>query len=403
MSESRPLTFLCVSGYFKGTALLEELKRLGCTVYLITKEKLKDEPWPREAIDEIFLIPDTTKRPDIIYAVSYLARSRQIDRILPLDDYDVEIVAALREHLRVPGMGETTVRYFRDKLAMRVQARDKNIRVPEFVPVINYDNLREFMARVPPPWVLKPRSEAGAMGIKKLNHSEELWRRLDVLGDQQSFFVLEQFVPGDVFHVDSIIWEREIVFTIASQYGRPPMNVSHEGGVFITRTLPRASAEAQALFELNGKVMAALNMLRGVTHAEYIRAHADGQFYFLETAARVGGANIAEMVEGASGLNLWREWARLEAAQARGETYRLPETKDHSAGVMQCLSKQEHPDLSGYNDPEVIFRAVQKYHAGLALASPDPARVQALLDEYARRFSQDFLAVMPALDKPEDH
>lgn len=402
MPESRLLTLLCVSGYFKGMTLIEEAKRLGCYVILLTKEKLKDEPWPRESIDEVYYIPDTTKRPDIIYAVSYLARSRQIDRLLPLDDYDVEVVAALREHLRVPGMGETTVRYFRDKLAMRVQARDKDFLVPDFVHVLNYDRLREFMARVPAPWVLKPRSEAGAMGIKKIHNSEELWRWLDQLGDQQSFFLLEQYVPGEVFHVDSIIWEREVVFTIASQYGRPPMNVAHEGGIFITRNLSRESEDSKALLALNRDVMAALNMLRGVTHAEYIKAHADGRFYFLETAARVGGANIAETVEAATGLNLWREWARLEVAQARGETYRVPEHRSHYAGILQCLARQEHPDLSAYNDPEVAWRNDKKSHAGIIVASPDADRVQTLLDEYAARFAQDFLAVLPPLDHPPD-
>ena len=402
MPESGLLTLLCVSGYFKGMTLIEEAKRLGCYVILLTKEKLKDEPWPRESIDEVYYIPDTTKRPDIIYTVSYLARSRQIDRLLPLDDYDVEVVAALREHLRVPGMGETTVRYFRDKLAMRVQARDKGLLVPDFVHVLNYDRLREFMARVPAPWVLKPRSEAGAMGIKKIHNSEELWRWLDQLGDQQSFFLLEQYVPGEVFHVDSIIWEREVVFTIASKYGRPPMNVAHEGGIFITRNLSRESEDSKALLALNRDVMAALNMLRGVTHTEYIKAHADGRFYFLETAARVGGANIAETVEAATGLNLWREWARLEVAQARGETYRVSEHRSHYAGILQCLARQEHPDLSAYNDPEVAWRNDKKSHAGIIVASPDAERVQTLLDEYAARFAQDFLAVLPPLDHPPD-
>ena len=69
---------------------------------------------------------------------------------------------------------------------------------------------------------------------------------------------------------------------------------------------------------------------------------------------------------------------------------------------MQCLARQDYPDLSGYNDPEVYWRSDKHNHAGIIVASPDPARVQALLDEYAQRFVQDFLAVMPALDKPQD-
>ena len=35
------------------------------------------------------------------------ARTKKIDRIVALDEYDMETAATLREHLRVPGMGLT--------------------------------------------------------------------------------------------------------------------------------------------------------------------------------------------------------------------------------------------------------------------------------------------------------
>src|SRR6476661_6187488 len=189
MSESRPLTVLCLAGFEKGYAFLEEAKRQGARVLLLTAEKLAGGAWPRDSIDEIHLMPDLAHRQDVIYGVSYLARTRSIDRIVPLDDYDVETAAALREHLRCPGMGDTTTRYFRDKLAMRVQAEEEGILVPPFIHVLNYDAIRAYMARVPGPWVLKPRSEAASIGIRKINAPDELWPLLDALGDRQSFFV----------------------------------------------------------------------------------------------------------------------------------------------------------------------------------------------------------------------
>ena len=88
--------------------------------------------------------------------------------------------------------------------------------------------------------MLKPRSSAAAIGIQRLEHaSSELWSAIEALGDRRSFFVLEQFVPGDVYHVDSIVWEREVLYHAAHKYGTPPMNIAHDGGVFTTRT-PRA-------------------------------------------------------------------------------------------------------------------------------------------------------------------
>ena len=400
MSNTQPATMLCLTSEFKGMPLIESCKKLGCHVILLTKEKWRNEAWPHSSIDEIFYMPDLSKRRDVINAVSYLARSRTIDRIFPLDDFDGEMAAALREHLRMPGLGETAIRFFRDKLAMRMQARASGIEVPDFVGVLNYDRIRDFMARVAPPWVLKPRGSAGAMGIKQIGSAEELWRWLDRLGDEQSDFLLEQFVPGDVFHVDSIVSEREIVFNVAHQYGRPPLAVSHGGGVFTTRTMRRDDPQTHAILDLNRQVIAALGMVRGVNHIEYIRAHADGKLYFLEAAARVGGANIAEMVEAATGINLWHEWVRIELAHVSGEKYRLPEVREGYAGVLQCLAHQEHPDLMAYNDPEVTWRNAKAYHAGLIVASLDPARIETLLDDYRERFARDFLAVLPPLDRP---
>jgi biotin carboxylase len=399
MNNEQPATILCLASYFKGTTFLTAAKSHGARVLLLTREKIKDEAWPMEDIDERFLMPDLSTRPDIIYAVSYLNRANDIVQIVPLDDYDVETAAALREHLRLPGLGETVVRYFRDKLAMRQQACANDIRVPEFTPVFNYDRLRSFMERVPPPWVLKPRSEAGAMGIKKVYSAEEVWRWLDQLGDQQSFFHLEQFVPGEVYHVDSIIWDGQIQFALPHKYTQPPMNVAHEGGVFVTRTLTRDSDESRQLLALNQKLLHAFQIPRGVTHTEFIQSE-DGQVYFLETAARVGGANIEQLVEAASGINLWAEWARLEIAYARGEAYLAPQDSGHYAGVLICLARQEHPDLSSYQDPEIIYRVEKKQHAGLIVSSTKSERIESLIASYSQRFAADFLAIAPPLDKP---
>ncbi len=400
MSEKEPVTLLCLATFEKGADFMREAKQQGARVLLLTVEKLDEADWPRESIDEVYYLPDEYRREDVIHGVSYLARSERIDRIVPLDEFDLETAAALREHLRIPGMGETTTRYFRDKLAMRMKAREEGILVPEFVPVANYDRLREYMASVPPPWILKPRTSASAIGIRKIHEPEQLWRALDELGDEQSFHLLEHFIPGDVFHVDAIVSGREVLFDEAHQYASPPFDVYHGGGLFCSRTLPRDSEEARTLKGMNRNLVQRLGLLQGALHSEFIRGHEDGRFYFLETAARVGGAHIVEMIEAATGINLWREWAKLEIASARGEQYRVPRQRQDYAGVLISLARQEWPDTSGYDEPEVVWRLRKKHHAGLIVASHDPGRVWELLQRYMERFYHDFYARMPAADKP---
>jgi len=282
---------------------------------------------------------------------------------------------------------------------MRMQTEERGLLVPDFVSIFNHDRIREFMNRVPSPWFLKPRFSASAIGIKRIARADDLWPVLDELGDRQSFHLLERYVPGDVFHVDAIVWDGRVVFAEAHGYFQPPFDVYHGGGLFCTRTLERGSDTSRTLVALNEQVVSALGMTRGALHTEFIRGRDDGRYYFLETAARVGGANIVALVEAATGLNLWREWARVEVASAGGDDYAAPVGRTDHGGLLISLARQEWPDLSAYNDPEISWRLSKRHHAGLVVAAASHARVNGLLSAYMPRFREDFFATMPAADE----
>jgi hypothetical protein len=397
------MTVLCLASYEKGHEFLRQAKRQSWTVLLLTSLSLKDTArWPVDSIDEIFYAPDDNhewNRADIIKSVSYLMRTHEIDRIEALDDFDVETAAALREHLRLPGMGETQARLFRDKLGMRMGARAAGLRVPEFTALFNHKRVGDFLNRVPGPWVLKPRSLAGAIGIKKIDNREDFWRELEQLGDMQSHYLLEQFVPGRVFHVDTALYNGEVVFAIASGYGRPPMEVSHQGGVFSTEVLDRNGDDAAQLLNMNRQLLSDFGLRQGVSHTEFIRADADDQIYFLETSARVGGAHISDLIEAATGINLWAEWAKIECVQD-GQPYLPSQAREEYAGLLVSLSREEHADTSSYNDTEVTWRMNRPYHVGLIVRSMDYRRVRQLVTSYSERIQHDFGAVLPPRDKP---
>ena len=394
------LTLLCIATYRKGDEFLRECRRQGCRVLLLTEERLRDADWPREAIDEVFYIRRDMPAEDVRKGAAHLARTERIDRIVALDDFDVELAAMLREYLFVPGMGETTARAFRDKLAMRRRARSAGIACPRFVHTLHHPAIAAWMQEVAAPWVLKPRGQAAALGIRKLQSADDVWRALETLGDGQADYLLEEFIPGDVYHVDSIVFGLKVRFAAASRYETPPFVVAHEGGIFITRTLAGRDPRAAALLALNTRVLESFRLLRGVSHTEFIRAH-DGTLYFLETSARVGGAFIVDVVEAATGINLWREWARLEIAGENG-AYDPPAPLDRCGGIILSLARQETPDTSGYDDPEIVVRVRKPHHAGLIVASQSADRVSELLASYRTRFYADFHASAPAPERPTE-
>jgi biotin carboxylase len=332
--------------------------------------------------------------------------------------------ALIREHFCLPGMSSSTAKTFRDKFRMAKAARAGGILLPDFVPLINGDEVRDFMERVPPPWIIKPRSDVSAIGIRKVEDPAEVWRITGEMNDREnlrersSYYVLAQFIPGEVFHVDSIVSGGRVVFAGANRYGRPPLEVAHGGGAYVSRTVAHGSENERKLFAINRKLVKALQLERGAAHAEFIKSDADGEFYFLEMAARVGGAYIADVLEAASGLNLWREWAQMEVADGRRQEHaagaggkpdrkgaidgnKLKPPRNEYAGIVLSLSKQEHPDTSAYDDPEIVYRVKKKHHAGLIVRSKKLERVEELLMQYAARFADDFVAVVPPLEKAE--
>jgi len=399
-----PLNIVCFATFFKGSDFMRECHARGANVILITREKMLEEDWPRDVLAEVFAVPNDATVELFLDLVSHLAQTRKVDRIVALEEFDVVIAALAREHLCLPGMSSVTAKGFRDKLAMSVKARAAGIRVPEFVAAINRDEISEYLDRVPPPWVLKPRSDVSAIGIRKLESTDEVWATFDQLNERESlrerasYHLLARFVSGEVFHVDSLVDRNRVVFAGVNKYGRPPLQVAHGGGAYISQTIAHGSAEQRRLLEINRRLVKAMGLETGATHAEFIKGEADGEFYFLEIAARVGGAYIADVLDAASGINLWREWARLEMeGSAR---MRLKPRREH-AGIILSLARQEYPDTAGYDDPEITYRVKKKHHAGLIVRAPKHERVTELLEDYGRRFAEDFIAVLPPLERPE--
>ncbi len=403
---SQPLTFLCVSFYFKGSAFLEACKAAGNKVFLLTHKKLEDKPWPRASIDDIFYLEDDSNSPTnmehMIEGTAWLLRQNKIDRIIALDDFDVEKAALLRETFRLPGMGQTTARYFRDKLAMRTKAKEAGIPVPPFSSLFTDADITQFAATVEAPWVVKPRAEASATGIRKVHSAEELWGVVNELGAKRHEYLVEQFKPGDVFHVDALTVGGENIFCRVSQYLNTPFEVAHGGGVFRSSVCEFGGEDDQALQVFNKKVMAAFGMQYSASHTEYIKSKETGEYYFLETASRVGGAHLAEMVEYSSGISLWAEWAKIEDAMAKGLEYELPPVRNDYAGIIVSLSRFEHPDHSGFSEEEIVWRLEKPYHIGLIVQSGSRTKIHELLDSYVERIFRDFHASAPVPDKPMD-
>ena len=385
--------FLCLASYETGHDFLRQCAEMGVRVTLLTLDQSRGAAWPRECLEELASMPAGLNREQILNTVSWMARGRRFDRVIALHEADLETAAQIREHFRVPGMGTTTAGCYRDKLAQRIIASAFGYPVLGFCRVLNYDELRDFMARVPAPWMLRPRVDAAFAATRRIDDSEQLWRTLDALGDAQSHYILERIVSGDLFCVDSIVIECDVKFSATQQVGMRVPPTDQGVGIFTTCGVDRASREVRELETMNRTLAPAFGMVRGVTHAEFLRSHVDGAFYFLGIGARVGGGLAREshvqVVEAATGVNLWRELAKLEISDLRRETSAVPESFDGYAGSVVCISQGASPDLEAIADPAIVSRIRTGNQSGLILRAAGPDRVRVLLDKYRTYFERE--------------
>lgn len=398
---------VCIASEHKGNEFLEECRNADWQVTLVTRKDLLDFPWAWASIDVVKTVERHAAPEDYVRAVTNVAGNQPIDRIVGLDEFDVLTAAKAREHLQIAGVTGSYGLRFRDKLRMRNLAVEIGIACPEFVGAFNHLEINDYLETAPAPWIVKPRTEVSAFGIRKCETREQVWDVLTDLDnrhtwrDHPSQFLIERFIEGKVFHVDSVVADGKIVAAGISEYGTPPFTVTHRGGIFTTFIVPYKSKERRELEKLNKKLLEGFQYENGVSHAEFLQCAATGKFYLLEVACRVGGAYIANVLEQAAGFNLWREWAKLETATAENP-YQPPKLRKDFAGIALCLAKDDAPDTSHYTEAEIVYRVAKAKHVGLIFYSPKQKRINELLQIYAERMTADFLAVAPAKERYDD-
>lgn len=399
---------ICIASEFKGYEFIEEAQNAGWRVTLLTRDDLKEVNWPWTSINEIRTIPKESREDEYLQEVVSIASESAVDHVVGMDEFDVLPAARAREYLQIlKGMSRSHALRFRDKLTMRTIAASAGIECPEFTGVFNAGTITEYLERVPAPWIVKPRTEVSAFGIRKCESADQVWNVLTELDarntwrDHPSKYQIERFIEGDVYHVDSVVQDGKVAACGVNEYGTTPFNVAHGGGVFTSSTMDYESDDRKKLKKINEKLLKAFNHIQGVAHAEFLKSKADGKFYLVEVACRVGGAYIANVHENACGFNLWREWGKLETATEE-HPYELPKITKAYAGIALALAKDDEPDTSHYTDEEIVYRVPKPKHVGLIFKTDNKKRLGELMSTYRDRITDDFLEIAPVKERYDD-
>lgn len=281
-------------------------------------------------VDRVFFCEQYELVAELRQLVRAVCDKHAIARIFASHEKDVLTAAFCRRDNRIQGLLPENALLFRDKNAMSKRARELNVPVPEDCLPHTIGVLEEFVARVGYPIVLKPYDGMACLGTLKVSTPQQLAAAWARVSDDRHNYRAENFIKGKQFHVDCLIQNDEIVFELLSEYAHPLLDNFREQGVgSVTWPPSQHSAAHKRILDLNKQVLQGFGLYTGVAHTEFFVTD-EGEVYFGESGARMGGAHVVPMIQAAYGIELAAEWMKVDL----DSTYRPQVQLSRNAGAL---------------------------------------------------------------------
>ena len=208
-------------------------------------------------------------------------------------------------------------------------------------------------------------------------------------------------LPGDVLHVDSVIWDGGCALPGAALRSAAHGGLPRRRRLRLQHCVLRGTDVEAALHAINRQVIAAMG-LGAASPAEFIRSEEDGRV-LLPGDCSARGRRRHRPAGGARPINPWAEWARTVVADVRGEPYVLP------AGIAQRLCRAGRfagaPGMAHDTSPTTTpswSGACTRSTMSASSSHRGTMRVQELVSSYAG-VAVDFSATAPPPERPPGH
>ncbi|MFB8765418.1 ATP-grasp domain-containing protein [Nocardiopsis alba] len=349
------------------TPLHEWLAEVADRVVLITSTESADAY--RAVFDHVIAVDDYSDGPAVARHLDELCRAHRVARIVCGTEDDALRVAAARERWGIPGMGLREALLHRDKLLMK-DAVGRRVRTPGYTAPESPEEAVEFAERTGWPVVVKPRSGYGSRGVRVVHDAESLWK--EVADRAEEDLLLEEFVPGVVYHVDGFTHQGEVLWSVPSRYLNTCLSWQ-EGASLGSAQMDPGDDLTLRLDAFAREVSKALPIAEPTPfHLEVFEHSVTGELLFCETAARTGGGHILDVLEHATGMNCVREWYRGQCGLP--QACDRPRTTSERFGFLLVPPRRgrllsiadDHPEYA-----RIASRSTPPQEFGAAAASTD--------------------------------
>ncbi|HEX9145633.1 MAG TPA: ATP-grasp domain-containing protein [Candidatus Binatia bacterium] len=300
----------------------------GLPVFTLTKTKTS----PVLRFYDGFILGDVAHPAGVLAAVQKHQKETGATpaAVIPMNDFTVRSALAVSTHYGLRSNSAPTVDRCRDKFLMKQTLKAAGLPVPRFGAFGTLEELRQLIATIGLPVVIKPRELAGSVGVLKITTAEEIAPAFEqcmadvrALGGAyrtpEDVFLVEEYIPAKNEVSVEVINQGKLhqAIAVTDKYlGPEPYFVE------VGHSMPSVHSENAALVDIAERACAALEIEYGIAHFE-ARITPHGLIRIIEVAARTGGDAIMDLVERTYGVNPYQ----LHVASYLGADLQFPEQR----------------------------------------------------------------------------
>lgn len=313
-----------LANFFRIRVDLGRLKSENVNFYLVTTQSVLNRLEKDQLKYFSSIITTTFAEEDIENIIGNLIKEKKLDiseiAIVTNDEAAIIPAAKLREKFNIKGANVQTSELFIDKIKMKEKVAKNGIRIPKFVsfnPVEYAKDKERYINNIlkdlnTEQIFAKPIDSFGSNDLARLHTRSDLVNWCDAHSDSGTTqYELDEFLEGDLFHVDTIVVNEKIVEVQAYRYAYPLAEVL-KGEPHAGRLVSHEEDEYGKLISFNQKVLEALQPLPiGVTHLEIFKKQ-NGEMVFLEIACRPSAGFTPEISELHCGINFEEAHYRVQ-------------------------------------------------------------------------------------------
>lgn len=277
------------------------------------------------------VVTDHFEFENILSLITNFIQGRDKFDVITNSEETIPICGKMRLHL---GIDSEDYSRFYDKHIMKVKLVNKSfINIPRYHifdstkylanPEMYLKSLIDDMSF---PLFTKPVQLYSSINLKKIHNINELssWAKTV---DGNELYEIDEFIEGTMYHCDSYIKNRKVLFTFVSQNSRPCYDFT-VGKIKGTIVLPTSHPDSILFMDIAARTLHALGIPKaGVTHLEIIKTK-DNQIYFIEIAHRSPGCLIPRMYKEHAGIDTITSHLLL---QIDSDYYPIPKPSKYAA------------------------------------------------------------------------